>query len=57
VVVGPSSYWLRAVRAIAILEDISTPEAKAIIEELAKGEADALPTEKAKAALERWGKK
>jgi RNA polymerase sigma factor (sigma-70 family) len=57
VVVGPSSYWLRAVRAIAILEDIGTPEAKAIIEELAKGEADALPTEKAKAALERWGKK
>lgn len=57
VLLGPSSYWLRAVRAIAILEDIGSPEAKALLEELAKGEADALPTEKAKAALERWGKK
>jgi hypothetical protein len=57
VVLGPSSYWVRAVRAIAILEDIGTPEAKALVEELARGEADALPTEKAKAALEHWGKK
>lgn len=57
VAIGPSAYWVRAERAIAILEDIGTPEAKAIVEELARGEPDALPTEKAKAALERWGKK
>jgi hypothetical protein len=56
VAVGPSPYWIRAVRAIAILEDIGTPEAKAIVEELARGEGDALPTEKAKATLERWKK-
>ena len=35
---GPSAYWVRAVRAIAILEDIGTPEARQVIESLSKGE-------------------
>jgi hypothetical protein len=53
---SPSAYWVRALRAIAILEDIGTPAAKALVEELATGEADALPTEQAKAALAHWKK-
>jgi hypothetical protein len=54
---GPSPYWVRAVRAIAILEDIGTPEARQMIEALAQGEAEALPTEQAKAALTRLNKR
>jgi hypothetical protein len=50
---GPSPYWRRAVRAVAVLEAIGTPEARALIEQVAGGEARALPTEEAKAALRR----
>jgi RNA polymerase sigma factor (sigma-70 family) len=52
---GPSGAWLRAVRAIALLESIGTPEARAILETLAAGEAEALPTQEARAALQRLG--
>jgi hypothetical protein len=55
--VGPPMSWVRAVRAIALLEHIGTSEAKQILETLASGEEDALPTQQAKAALERLGKK
>jgi RNA polymerase sigma factor (sigma-70 family) len=52
---GPSGAWLRAVRAVALLESIGTPEARAILETLATGEVEALPTQEARAALERLG--
>jgi hypothetical protein len=55
--VGPSMYWVRAVRAAALLEHMGTKEAKELLEKLAAGEADALPTEQAKAALERLNKR
>jgi hypothetical protein len=53
---GPSPTWLRAKRAIAVLEHIKNPEARQLLESLAQGEADALPTKEAKAALERLNK-
>jgi hypothetical protein len=49
--------WVRAVRAIALLEHIGTSEARAILERLASGEAEALPTEQARAALARLDKR
>lgn len=51
----PSS-WVRATRAVGVLEHIGTPAARALIERLASGEADALPTIEAKAALGRMAK-
>jgi RNA polymerase sigma factor (sigma-70 family) len=50
---GPSPLWLRAKRAIMVLEHIATPEARDLLKALADGEPDALPTKEAKAALER----
>jgi hypothetical protein len=52
----PPPAWLRAARAIAVLENIATPEARQLLESLAAGERDALPTREAKAALERLNK-
>ncbi len=49
----PSAPWLRAVRAIAVLEHVGTPEARAALVEIAGGEPDALPTREARAALGR----
>jgi WD40 repeat protein len=43
-------------RAVAILEQIGTPEARQALEELAKGPADAKLTRQATAALRRLGK-
>lgn len=56
VTVGPPMTWVRAVRAIAILEFIGNSEAKEVLQNLAGGESDALPTQQAKAALERLKK-
>jgi RNA polymerase sigma factor (sigma-70 family) len=53
---GPSATWLRAARAIVVLEAIASPEAREILKAVAEGEADAFPTKEAKAALERLGK-
>ena len=55
--VGPSMTWVRAVRAVALLEHFGTPEARQILDSLASGEADALPTQQAQAALERLNKR
>jgi hypothetical protein len=53
---GPPPQWIRAVRAVTLLEHFGTPEARAIIEAIAGGESDALPTIAAKEALERLKK-
>jgi hypothetical protein len=53
----PTTYWLRATRAIAILEHIATPEARQVLESLTQGEADAKPTEEAKHAVDRLSKR
>jgi RNA polymerase sigma factor (sigma-70 family) len=50
---APRLAWVRAARAVAVLEQIGTPEAKKILEALAEGEAEAPPTKAAKEALER----
>jgi len=49
----PSPSWLRAKRAIVVLEHIATPEALDLLKVLAAGEPEALPTKEAKAALDR----
>jgi hypothetical protein len=49
-----NTQWLRAGRAISLLESFQTPEARAILEEIAsRGEPEAGPTQEAKAALKR----
>ncbi len=53
---GPPAGWVRAVRAVNLLEHMGTPEARQILETIAAGEADALPTVAARAALERLKK-
>jgi len=50
---GPNPSWRRAVRAVAMLEDMGTQKAKKVLEDLATGHEDASPTKAAKAALER----
>jgi hypothetical protein len=54
---GPSPQWVRAKRAVAVLEHIGTAEAREVLKGLADGEPEALPTKEARAALERLGKK
>lgn len=53
---GPPQQWIRAVRAVTILEHLATPEARTLLETMANGERDALPTAAAKEALERLKK-
>jgi hypothetical protein len=48
--------WTRAARAIALLEQIGTAEAKTILEQMATGHADAFPTKAAKESLKRLKK-
>jgi hypothetical protein len=54
---APKSSWRRAVRAVALLEHISTPGAVAILKDMATGHPDAAPTKAATIALERMRKK
>jgi len=49
----PSPEVLRAVRAIAVLEEVGSPEARQVLEKLAQGSPYALPTQHARAALQR----
>ena len=53
---GPPQAWIRASRAVTLLEHLGTPEAQAILQALASGESDALPTVAAREALERMKK-
>jgi hypothetical protein len=50
---APSGEWLRALRAIELLDYFATPEARASLEELAEGAPEARLTQEAKGALER----
>lgn len=45
--------WRRAIRAVAILEQIHTAEAVKVLEQLAEGHPDAQPTKVAKESLDR----
>jgi hypothetical protein len=47
---------LRAVRAVAVLEDIASPEARKLLETLSQGAPDARLTQEAQTALQRLGK-
>jgi RNA polymerase sigma factor (sigma-70 family) len=49
----PNTHWLRAVRAVTVLELFGTPEARSVLEALAGGEPEAPPTREARTALER----
>jgi hypothetical protein len=51
--VEPSPALLRGLRAIAVLEQIGTPEAKQLLLNLAAGAPEARLTREAKAALGR----
>jgi len=53
---GPPAQWIRAARAVTLLEHLGTPEARSLIEAMAGGEADAMPTVAARDALKRLGK-
>jgi hypothetical protein len=54
---NPKSKWTRAVRAIALLEHIGTPDAIAVLKEMSGGHPLAQPTRVAREALERIGGK
>ncbi len=51
----PSPYTLRSARGVAVLEAISTPEAKGFLAELARGKIDDVLTREASAAFRRVG--
>jgi WD40 repeat protein len=51
---GPSAEELRSWRAVEVLEQMGSPEAKRLLVLLAAGAADARLTREAKAALARW---
>jgi hypothetical protein len=53
---GRKLSWVRAVRAVALLEQIGTPGAVAILKDVATGHPDATPTKAAKVALQRMRK-
>jgi hypothetical protein len=54
---GRKATWIRAIRAIALLEQIGTSEAKKLLESLATGHPDAAPTRAAQTALHRLRKR
>jgi hypothetical protein len=51
--VGRNSHWTRAIRGIAILENIGGPRAITALEQIARGHPDAAPTRAAKEATRK----
>jgi hypothetical protein len=51
---GLGAEAMRELRALEVLEEIGTPEARKVLEGLAKGPADARLTREVKALLRRW---
>ena len=49
----PSAEELRSLRAVQLLEEIGSPEARELLQSLAKGWSEARQTREAKAALKR----
>jgi hypothetical protein len=49
--------WLRAIRAVAVLEHIGTPEAHELLQSLAGGTPESRLTREAKASLQRLAKR
>jgi hypothetical protein len=54
---GRKSSWVRAVRAVAVLEHIGTRDALAILQDMATGHPDAAPTKAAIRARDRLSRK
>ena len=52
---NPKSKWTRAVRAIALLEHLATPEAVTILKRVSLGHEEAQPTVEARSSLKRLG--
>jgi hypothetical protein len=52
----PRMGWVRATRAVAVLEHVGSAEARKILEGVAEGEGEAPPTKAAKEALDRLKK-
>jgi hypothetical protein len=50
---APSGEWLRALRALEVLEGVGTPQARQVLQTLAGGLPEARLTREAKASLER----
>jgi RNA polymerase sigma factor (sigma-70 family) len=48
---------LRGIRAVEVLEQLATPEARKLLEEIARGAKDARPTKEAAASLERLARR
>ena len=53
----PSGEHLRLLRALAVLENIGTKQARSVLEKLAKGAPEARLTQEAKAALKRMARR
>jgi hypothetical protein len=56
VVVRPNPGWLRASRAVSLLEHLGTPEARQVLQVMAQVDREAQPTRDASEALDRLKK-
>jgi RNA polymerase sigma factor (sigma-70 family) len=54
---GATPERLRGIRAVEVLEQLATPEARKLLEEVARGAKDARPTKEAAASLERLARR
>ncbi len=54
--VGRKATWVRAIRAVTVLEFVGTPKAREILDDISTGHPNAAPTKAAKAAIDRLKK-